>query len=257
MAKRGNTNKINFLGVNKDGYLYKKTDEAAYNESKEQGLNNVIKYEDKEGKVYYHDVFTQGTEDGYISHMGIREANFPNGVKQKQFYISVKGKAETDSISFSLYNTKGNLNNYVKHFACVLPNLDYSRKVNIVPSTKKDERGFVDQTVFINYKDTDDNEFVRLAHKYGDDGDIPAVEKEEGIDGKSVSNFKKQDKYLYGILTQEIERFNQFKSNADVTTPQHSQENEYSNTEQPEPSVVKSESPEDVIKEIPKDDLPF
>ncbi|MCA9750195.1 MAG: hypothetical protein KC414_13890, partial [Romboutsia sp.] len=160
MAQRRTTQPLNYLRINKDGLLYKKSDEATYNESKALGQTHIHKSVSKDGKqTYYHDVFTGGTEEGYLEFLGIKDFEF-EGKKVKQLVISVKGEEETDVINFPLYNTTGGLNLYVKHLACILPNLDFSRKINIVPSTKKNDRGYVIQNVFINYVDDDTNSFV-------------------------------------------------------------------------------------------------
>lgn len=229
MAKERANQNTNYLQVNKDGLLYiaSKTPKEGYKE-----------VELKDGRKTYHKTFT-ATEDGLIDYIGITEKEFTTGVKTKVFAIVIKGKEESDMVQFRLHTEKGNLNGYVKSLASVLPNVDFSRELYIAPSTKRNDRGYVNPSLFINYVGTE-KEFVQFAHKAGKDGDIPAA-KEVVKMGQKTYDFTEQDEYLYNILLKEIERFKAFKG-----------------TSTPEPK--KTEPVENPIENNPleeDDDLPF
>lgn len=229
MAKERANQKTNYLSINKDGYLYisSKVPQEGYK-----------KIELKDGRIFYHKTFTS-TEDGFIDYLGIVEKDLSEGGKKKELVIVVKGKSEADMIQIPLYTTKGNLNGYVKSLASTLPNLDFSREVYFAPSTKLNDRGYVNQSLYINYVGTE-KEFVQFAHKAGKDGDIPAA-KEVTKMGQKAYDFTEQDEYLYNILLKEIERFKAFKG-----------------TSTPEPK--KTEPVENPIENNPTeedDDLPF
>lgn len=203
MAKTGNQGKVNYLKINKDGKLYRQAKDT-------DAEKNIVEVVTKEGVKYNHILFT-GSEDGYLDYLGIVKKSYESG-EVPELTMVIKGENETDSISVPMYRADKGLNGYVKHMACVLPNMDFSERVSIVPSTKKDDRNYTKQSIFINYVDKD-NEIVQLAHKYGEKNDIPMSEKVKALDGTLKSDFKKQDKYLYDILIKEIERFTEFKSN--------------------------------------------
>lgn len=201
MAKTGNQGTVNYLRINRDGKLYKKANET------DEGR---VEIELKDGRKVYHHLFS-GSEDGYLAYLGIVKKSFDSG-EVEELTMVIKGETETDSISVPMYRADGGLNGYVKHMACVLPNMDFSEKVCFVPSTQKDPNNYTKQSIFINYVDKD-KEIVQLAHKYGEKYDIPGAEKTTALNGTIKSDFKKQDEYLYAILIKEIERFTEFKGN--------------------------------------------
>lgn len=250
MAKRRNTQPVNYLSINKDGYLYKKSDETAYNEAKANNQDFIQKVTLKDGRVVYHEIFDGGTDDGYLDYLGIKEVEYSDG-KQKQLVMVVKGDQESDMIMLPLFRSNGALNLYAKHIACILPNMDYSKRINIVPSTKKNDKGYTIQNVFINYVDEKDS-FVQLAHKYGDKGDIPSSEIVKAVDGTEKRDFTKQDNYLYNILVEEIKRFKEFKG-ANTTPSNPTPVVTTTTVEEP----VSSKVLEPIPVPVEEDDLPF
>lgn len=233
---------INYLKINRDGFLYLSSKEP------KEGYKKV---ELRDEKVAYHKLF-HGTDEGYLDFISIKEAEFQSG-KVKYLTLSVNAGEYIDNISMPLFKTNGALNDYVKNLATLLPNLDFSRKISINPSKRKNDAGFVDNAFFINY---DEKEFVKFFHKYGKDGDVPPAEKVEGVSGDKY-DFTKQDKFLYNSLLEQIERFKAFKSGN--TTPKDA------------PSNVEQKSVTNTPKEVPQasaqivggapeeeeDDLPF
>lgn len=201
MAKEFNNSPRTYLRVNKDGLLYVKSNEP------KEGYEEI---ELKNGNKSYHKTFGS-TDDGLLTYIGISEKEFPSG-KVKLLEVAIEGKNGVDQITFNLFKQNGNLDDYAKNLATLLPNLDFSERINIVPSRKKNDRGYAQRNVFINYPDKDgDSNFVSFAHKYGKDGDIPMAEKVTGVDGSIKYDFTKQDSFLYKILNAQIERFKEFK----------------------------------------------
>lgn len=223
MAKEFNGNgNLTFLRVNRDGLLYRGASEQEKSLSEDElKAKGFVPVKLKDGRTVWHKTFS-GTEDGYLTYIAIKEKEFKDG-KVKQLELIIQGEEGSDMITFPLFKTNGTLNDYVKNLATLLPNLDFSKRINIVPSRKKNDRGYVQQNVFINYPDeSGDGNFVSFAHKYGKDGDIPPAEKVQGIDGEKY-DFTKQDTYLYNILNEQIERFKEYKGTTSTPEEQSSQ----------------------------------
>lgn len=236
MAREFNNTPTTYLRVNKDGLLYEKSKEP------KEGFNEVKL---KNGSSTYHKTYG-GTDDGYLSYIGIKELTFDGGTK-KLLEVAIKGENGTDKISFDLFKQNGALDDYIKNLAILLPNLDFGERINIVPSRKKNDRGYAVRSLFINYPDKEgDDNYVKFAHMYGDDGDIPPAKPTKKIDGSISYDFTEQDTYLYNILKEQIERFKEFKGYS----------SDESNVETQNESAVK----EPVSAGIPDeddDDLPF
>lgn len=200
MAKEFKSKSRTYLRINKDGLLYVKSKEPR------EGYEEVVL---KNGASVYHKTFGS-TDDGYISYIGISEKEFPTG-KVKLLEIAIEGDEGSDQVTFDLFKQNGNLTDYVKNIATLLPNIDFSRKINLVPSRKKKD-GYVIRNVFFNYPDAKSgDDFVKFAHKYGENGDIPSAEPVTSVDGNVKYDFTKQDTFLYNVLQKEIERFKNFK----------------------------------------------
>lgn len=236
MAKEFNNSPRTYLRVNKDGLLYIKSNEP------KEGYEEVVL---KNGNSVFHKTFGS-TDDGHLSYIGINEKEFPTG-KVKLLEIAIESDNGTDQITFNLFKKNGNLDDYAKNLATLLPNLDFSERINIVPSRKKKD-GYVQRNVFINYPDqTGDGNFVKFAHMYGKDGDIPMAEKIQAVDGSVKYDFTKQDSYLYKILNEQIERFKAFKgTNSTPNTDTQTQEQQAPQQQQA-PNIEAEDA----------DDLPF
>ena len=239
-----NSNKTNYLKINQEGLLYLSSKEE------KEGYKPVKL---KNDRVVYHKTFAS-TDDGFLDFLGITEKEF-EGKKIKQLVLSIKGETENDNISVDLFKSTGALEDYVKNLATLLPNLDFSKSINIVPSRKKNDRGYADRAFFINYTgEQGDGSFVKFAHKFGKDGDIPAAEKKTKVDGTTYYDFTEQDAYLYKILTAEIERFKAFKGISKPTQGEAAQEPvSKPSYQQEEPA----QNPTANMKEEEHDDLPF
>lgn len=198
MAKQGTAGKRNFLRINKDGVFYLPVSE------REMGQDNVVEVTLDDGKKVYHELFYGGSEDGYINYFDIVERNFPTG-KVKQLVISIKGQNEVDSISLNLFDAKGKLSDYVKSVACWMSNVDFNKRYSIKPSTKKNPKGYTYKTLFMI--DTDSGELVEREYKMGKDGNVPNFTIKEGIDGSKQYDFEDQDKFLFGKLQEQLERY--------------------------------------------------
>lgn len=240
-----NSNKTNYLKINQEGLLYLSSKEE------KEGYKAVTL---KNGNTVYHKTFAS-TDDGHLDFLGITEKEF-EGKKIKQLVLSIKGETENDNISIDLFKSTGALEDYVKNLATLLPNLDFSKSINIVPSRKKNDRGYADRAFFINYTGAQgDGSFVKFAHKFGKDGDIPAAEKKTKVDGTTYYDFSEQDAFLYKILVAEIDRFKAFKGvgkeNKEQPAPSTPAKPAYQEPSEP------SNNPTTGMKEEEHDDLPF
>jgi len=227
---------ITYLKINGNGVLYETS------KVPKEGFIEVS-YQDKktkEEKVTYHCLYNAGTDEGKISYLDIRET--PYG---KNLNISVKSENGIDAIQVPLFTAKKRLSPYAKNLACLLPNLDFNKVVSLVPSTKKDQNGYTDKAIFINYVEGDKG-FVKFAHKFGDNGDIPKAVKTTAVDGTVEYDFKEQDTFLYNVLAKEVQRFKDFQNsnNSNGSTPDTNV-----------PAETKDVAPQ--IENDSQDDLPF
>lgn len=245
----GNGSPINYLKINREGFLYLSSKEP------KEGWKKV---ETEDGKVFYHKLF-HGTDEGHLDFIAIKEVEFSTG-KVKYLTFSINAGDYIDNISVPLFKQNGALNDYVKNLATLLPNLDFSKKISITPSKKKNDAGFVDNSFFINYNE---KEFVKFFHKYGKDGDIPPAEKVAGVGGDKY-DFTKQDIFLFDSLKEQIERFKNFKGSA--TPPSDSTQSAPSTPSNNTPANTPSTSgslatnavaPQTDFAEEEHDDLPF
>lgn len=246
MAKEFNNSPRTYLRVNKDGLLYigLTAQQKTLTEPEKLALG-FSRVELKDGKHTYHKTFGS-TDDGLLSYIGINEKEF-GGSKVKLLELAIEGESGVDQITFNLFKQNGNMDDYAKNLATLLPNLDFSEKINIVPSRKKNDRGYAQRNVFINYPNKEgDANFVTFAHKYGKDGDIPMADPTTAVDGSIKYDFTKQDTYLFNILNTQIERFKAFKGVN--STP--------NDTTQPETASQPQQSAPDLQAEN-HDDLPF
>jgi len=206
MPKKMNKTKTTFLSIDRNGIFFTRSD---------KDNPNSVEVKNKEGQVSYRELFDGGTIDGYISGLTIKDVKFSDGTV-RYLYIAVTNGLETDLVQLQLFYN-GKMNVYVKNLTSVLPNLDFSKQVNLVPSTSKNNSNYVNRSIYINYVNPDDDvNFVPLAHYYGDDGDIPNPVKTEKL-GEEYWDFQEQDEYMYNILNEEIKRFNEYRKTTEYS----------------------------------------
>jgi len=210
MAKQGNGGKRNFLRINRDGVFYLPTT------GDRMGQPNIVEVELEDGSKVYHELFRGGTEDGRITYLNIVEKNFKTG-KVEHLVLSITGEDETDQISLPLYDRKDNLTDYVKSVVAWLPNVDYSKIYSIKPSTKKNPRGYVYRTLFLN--DVAEDKAVEREYTMGKNGNVPPFVEKEAAGGKKKYDFTDQDKFFFEKLQEQIARFQQ-ESDYEPNRPQ-------------------------------------
>ena len=130
----GNGNPINYLKINREGFLYLSSKEP------KEGWKKV---ETEDGKVFYHKLF-HGTDEGHLDFIAVKEVEFSSG-KVKYLTLSVNTGEYIDNISVPLFKQNGSLNDYVKNLATLLPNLDFSKKVK----AKIDSRNEVNTNITV------------------------------------------------------------------------------------------------------------
>lgn len=230
MAKEVSSANTTYFRVDADGYIYLI--------SKEEKEGYKAAYNKDGAFVGYKKIF-QGTDDGHLSYIGIRKAEFPTGVVEF-ISLSVDTANGVENVQFQLLNTKGGLSPYAKALAQVLPNVDFKERHSISFDKRKDEAGYTIKNLYLNRADVKGTPAVAIFHKFkkkDDDssGDIPRMKQSQGLGGKVTWDSTDQDNYLYDSLIKQIERFTEFKNGGVPKT-----------SEAPEAEVVENQ-----------DDLPF
>lgn len=244
MPKKGNSRNRNYLRINKDGVFYLPVGQE------KMGQPNVVEVELDGGKKVYHELFYGGTEDGKITYIGISEKTFPTG-KVKHLDIVIDGESEQDQVSLQLFNQKGQLNDYIKSVVSWLPNVDYSKSYSLKPATKKNPKGYVYRTLYLNETSTGD--MVERKYIMGKEGNVPQFTVKEGIDGSKTYDFEEQDKFLFEKLKEELARFQQ--EVGDTYTPAPTEEDAPKNISTKIKDSVTATKP--VTTAEADDDLPF
>ena len=254
MAREATFKNTTYLRVGADGNFY-----TGSKEPKE----GYTEYTSSKGNVSYRKSFS-GTEFGKMTQLGIEEKVFDTG-KVKYLTFSVENEDAKDIIQLPLKTQGGGLTDEVKKFIAILPGIDFSKDLTVSSNKKRNERGYVDRVLFINYV-TDgkvDEQGLKFSLKFGENGDIPMFTKKQGIDGV-IYDFVEQDTYLYNKLIEQLERFNKEKVRVGTSTPNESVVTEEATPETVKDTSVKEKaSKADTKNTEPKtevdedDDLPF
>lgn len=178
-----------YLNINKDGMLYSKSNESD---------RDATKVVTDKGEVLYHVLYTK-TDRGLITNIQITE---DRGFG-KQFQISLESSDNLDIISVPLLQSNGQLNNYVRNFTQILPNIDFSKTYTISPNRKKNDRGYVYKNLYVNYDDT----FVKNAI---DKEDLPEIVVKEKVGGGKAYDTTDLDNFLFEKLEGQIKRLQDF-----------------------------------------------
>lgn len=245
MAREATNKPTTYLRINAEGQLYSGSSEPR---------DGHVEYVSKQGNVSYRKTYA-GTDYGKISRLGVVEKDFPSG-KVKYVEITVENDESRDVIQLPLKNMKGGLTDEVKKFIALLPGIDFSRDLTISSNRKKNERGYVEKVLFINYVNdgVQEKDGVKFSLKFGKEGTVPQFETSEGIDG-IVYDFTKQDKFLFDVLIKELERFNTEKNKeaAAPSTPKETTEKPVEKAKATKPAD--NASPK--VEEDEDDELPF
>lgn len=251
MAREAKTKQTTYLRINAEGQLYSGSSTPR---------EGHVEYTSKQGNVSYRKTYA-GTDYGKISQMQVVEKEFPKG-KVKYLEITIENEEARDVIQLPFKTMKGGLTDEVKKFTALLPGIDFSRDLTISSNRKKNERGYVEKVLFINYVNdgVQEREGLKFSLKFGKDGDVPMFETKEGIDGIEY-DFTKQDKYMFDQLVKQLERFKEFKNSEPSKEEDTSKETkETKETKAPkaekdtktgEPKIAKEKEVEE------DDDLPF
>ena len=213
--------KINFLKIrHSDGVLYRGLKKDEYDAEVAKGNPFVQTYQkdekDPNSPIRFHWIFTGGSEIGQITYLGLHEANFPTG-KVTYLSFTIRGEKESDNISVPLYRSGSfDLSLEAKAIICYLPGIDFSRPISFScfrPKPKvKGEDTYLN--IFFSYHDGEKPEFLKRFLRNKDeknpDGQLPKpVEIEKN--GKKFKDSSAQDAILYGVLQEQIARFNAFR----------------------------------------------
>ncbi len=237
MAQKGNysNQKTNYLSINANGILYSKTTEDN---------PEAVKVTNKEGDVYYHELFEGGTE------IGTMRLNIGNTDFGKRLRIFIQGETETDCVDLPLFTQNGSLTSYVSNLIMYLPNLDPETKISLRPSTetyvnKKGETK-LERRFFIKNHDTDKyySQALKVKTENNPNGEVPPIIFKKRADGIDVANAEEQTDFLYKVLEEQIGRFQSKKQNIVEEKPAETKK-----------EVVKETKPSVENDEV--DDLPF
>ena len=208
-----------YLGVNAQGELYSTSKEA------KEGFE-LVELED--GSKFYKKVF-EGTDFGFITGLGIIEKSFQKG-KAKYLQFTVENEEAKDIVQLQLFNQAGEITDIVRRFIALLPGIDFSKELTISSNRRKNDRGYVDRCLFVNYivDNKIDSKGLKFSLKFGEGGDVPMFEKKVARDGSVKYDYTVQDDFLYDKLIEQLERFQEFKKGlvAEATTETSSKTDE-------------------------------
>lgn len=233
-----------YLGVNAQGELYSTSKEA------KEGFE-LVELED--GNNFYKKVF-EGTDFGFITSLGIIEKTFQKG-KAKYLQISVENEEAKDIVQLQLFNQAGEITDVVRRFIALLPGIDFSKELTISSNRRKNDRGYVDRCLFVNYivDNKIDTKGLKFSLKFGEGGDVPMFEKKVARDGSVKYDYTVQDDYLYDKLIEQLERFQEFKKGLVAeTSPKVDEKEGVPSTPPTEPNLASGNGDKDE-----EDDLPF
>lgn len=212
--------KINFLKIRpSDGVLYRGLKKDEYDAEVAKGNPFVQPYKkdekDPNSAIYYHWIFTGGSEIGQITYLGLHEAEFSTG-KVTYLSFTIRGEKESDNISVPLYKSNSfDLSPTAKDIIKYLPGIDFSRPISFSsfrPKSKNNEKTYLN--IFFSYHDGEKPEFLKMVLHVKDEknpnGQLPKpIETERN--GKKFKDSSAQDAILYGVLQEQIARFNAFR----------------------------------------------
>lgn len=249
MAREVNYKATTYLRVDGNGNLYSgsKDPKPGYDQ-----------YTSKTGNVSYRKVYS-GTDFGFMTGLAIEERVYDSG-KVRFLVVTIENDKAKDIIQIPLKSQKGELTDLVRKFVALLPGVDFSRELTIASNRKKNDRGYVDRVLFINYV-TDgkvEEQGLKFSLKFGEGGDVPMFTTKPGIDG-IVYDFTEQDKFLYDRLLEQMERFQKEKPSHSAVATSKSEEapkvESKPETTQPETKVETKAGPK--VDSNEDDDLPF
>lgn len=248
MAKEPKSANVTYFRVDSDGYIYLRsaTPQEGYKE-----------YFNRDGvSLGYKKIFS-ATDDGKISFLGVRTAEFDTG-KVEYVSVSIKNGDNVESVQFPLLTQKGGLSSYAKALAQVLPNIDFNARYSLSFDKRKDDAGYTIKNIYFNQADVQDTPAVPIFHRYknkaGDNGgDIPNMEQTTGLGGKVNWDTSKQDNFLYASLMEQIERFKAHTESTDREQPVGQADTRVAD----EPKGNVSQGDVNVFAGDEDDDLPF
>ena len=210
MAREAKTKQTTYLRINAEGQLYSGSSEPR---------EGHVEYTSKQGNVSYRKTYA-GTDYGKITQLHVVEKDFPTG-KVKYLEVTVENEESRDVVQLPLKNIKGGLTDEVKKFIAILPGIDFSRELTISSNRKKNERGYVEKVLFVNYvtDGVQEKDGVKFSLKFGKEGTVPMFEQREGLEGEIIYDFTKQDKFMFEELVKQLERFKAEKG-AEVKAPE-------------------------------------
>ena len=212
------------------------------------------------GKESYRKIYDKGLV-GKLKFISEFENDFGKG-KFKVCVITIEDKDKNQvSMKLPILTAKGSLNEYFEQLVTFLPNLKVGEDYRIFPysmdTTYKnaagEEKPTTNRGFSIHLYDMENDEKglkIERAHKFGKDGDIPAVvwtpEEDMGVT-KNVKNDKERRNYLYKIFTASLTSSGETSSEQNKA-PEKKEESKST----PEPSASAN-----IDDEEDNDDLPF
>ena len=177
-------------------------DKATFYTSSKEQLPGYIPVEIKDKGTYYHKAVSN--MEGAVERVFIKESKFGDTLdiwfKQESGDINI--------LSIPLWRSATSLNDYVKEFTKLLPNISYGQQVSIWLNNKnKDVNGFL----YKNMYGKTGEEKIEWGFEIAD---IPKGEKSiNPITKKEQYNFEKNNAFFYEKLQEGIAKFDEKNPN--------------------------------------------
>lgn len=205
-------------------------DKATFYTSSKEQLPGYIPVEVKDRGTFYHKAASN--MEGAVERVFIKESKFGDTLdiwfKQESGDIHV--------LSIPVWRTPTSLNDYLKEFVKLLPNISYGQEVNLWLNNKtKDKSGFLYKNMYAKSGE----EKIEWAFTMEE---IPRGEKSVNpITKKDQYSFEKNNAFFYEKLQEGITKFDQ-------NNPHKGQSDEQA-------SIF--EGVEDITEDVPEEELAF
>lgn len=171
-------------------------DRATFYTSSKEPLAGYVPVEIKDKGTFYHKAVS--TMEGAVERVYIKESKFGDTL---EIWFG-KGGGNVDVLSIPLWRSATSLNDYVKEFTKLLPNISYGQEISMWLNNKtKDSNGFLYKNMYA--KSGED----KIEWGFTPDM-IPKGEKTlNPITKKEQYNFEKNNAFFYERLQEGIAKF--------------------------------------------------
>lgn len=234
-------------------YLELDEKEAKFFEYSKEAKAGFEEHKSTNSKVSFRKYYKEGVK-GVLKYINERNDEFPTGVVKK-LSIALDNGDIRYFLRFNIITQNGNINQFIEQLIPFLPNLKQGEAYRFFPyempseyeNAQGEKKTGVNKGVSIHTWDlANDTKLVKVekAHKFGKDGDIPAIVwtkvKKLGVE-KNIKDDSARLEYLYEIMQKSL-------IGAPAQTSQSSE---------PSAPETKPEAPKESFDKNEHDDLPF